>query len=145
LGHNRGETGIEASFSIEKEAELGYAGKRALKENSYQGYSSRPFAPDDRPTHSQAQVARVLTNHLDGLVELKVIAFWVRDPGKQPFTFWIATVILLFNGANGDSSGLELLQESPQVINAIVHHALSALRTEWLLCWHDGEDGTPPR
>jgi hypothetical protein len=24
LGHNRGETGIEAAFSIEKEAELGY-------------------------------------------------------------------------------------------------------------------------
>jgi len=82
---------------------------------------------------------------LDGLVELKVIAFWVRDPGKQPCAFWIATVILLFNVANGDSSGLELLQESPQVINAIVNHVLSTLRTEWVLCWHDGEDDTPSR
>jgi len=71
-----------------------------------------------------------LPSPLDGLVELQVIAFWVRDPGKQPLAFWIATVILLFNGANGDSSRLELLQESPQVINSIVHHALSTLRTE---------------
>ena len=57
IGHNRGETGIEAAFSIEKEAELGNAGKRALKENSYRGYSSSPSAPDDHPTHSQAQAA----------------------------------------------------------------------------------------
>src|SRR6266436_8577875 len=84
-----------------------------------------------------------LPSPLDRLVELKVIAFWVRDPGKQPLAFWIATVMLLFNGANGDSSRLELLQEFPQVINAIVNHVLSTLRTEWVLRWHNGEDDTP--
>jgi hypothetical protein len=86
-----------------------------------------------------------LPSPLDGLVELKVIAFWVRDPGKQPLAFWRATVMLLFNGANGDSSGVELLQESPQVSNAIVHQVLSTLRTQWVLRWHDSEDDTPSR
>src|SRR2546423_109767 len=86
-----------------------------------------------------------LPSPLDGLVEFKVIAFWVRDPGKQPLAFWIATVILLFNGGNFDSSGLELLQESPQIVNAIVHHVLSTLRAKCLLRWHDGEDETPSR
>ena len=45
---------------------------------------------------------------LNGLVQLKVIAFQVCNPGKEPFTSWIATIMLLFDWTSRDASCLEL-------------------------------------
>ena len=53
-----------------------------------------------------------------------MVALRVPNPAKQPLTSWIATIILLLNGAGSNFPGLELLQEPPQIIYTFVRPSL---------------------
>src|SRR5215467_8279611 len=79
---------------------------------------------------------------LDGLVQLKVIALQVCNPGKEPFTSWIATVMLLFDWTSRHASCLELGEKARQVVNTIIDQILSTLSTQWPFCRHDGKHRT---
>src|SRR5215469_12449892 len=79
---------------------------------------------------------------LDGLVQFKVIALQVGNPGKECSTPWIATIMLLFDWTGRHASCLELGEKARQVVNAIIDQILATLSTQWPFCRHDGKHRT---